>query len=103
MSKEKLIVNEQFLEDIIYIALVKSYQLTLSCPKVIVTPESKRAFNVHFVFPMMGDYGEIADEVIDFSKFKGNVKDFVNVIQEFTTRVIENLHSDIDENNEEDE
>lgn len=105
MSEDKQILelDEQLLEDILYIGAVRAMQLEFSSPKFTVTSDTtEEKFLIHCVFPFAGTTGAIVDVDFDCNRFDGQgLKVLLEELDKLQAEIILKVHKQVEEVSEE--
>lgn len=100
MSEDKQIVelDEQLLEDLLYMSCVRAMQLEFSSPKFTVVGNVERnRFEIHCVFPFAGETGSIIDINFDCKRFhKKSLEVLMVELTKLQEEIIEKVHDQID-------
>lgn len=101
-DKNILELDEQTLEDILYIGAVRSMQLSYSSPKFVVTSDvEENKFIIHCVFPFAGDTGAIVDVDFECDRFNGkSLQVLLEELEKLQAEIIRKVQNQLDEINE---
>ena len=99
MDKEILELDEQLLEDILYIGAVRAMQLEFSSPKFTVTSDiDEEKFIIHCVFPFAGNTGAIVTVDFDCSRFNGqSLEVLLEELDKLQAEIILKVHKQVGE------
>ena len=99
MSENKQIVelDEQLLEDLLYMSCVRAMQLEFSSPKfTVIGNVEKNRFEIHCVFPFAGETGSIIDINFDCKRFHEQSLDvLLDELSKLQEEIIEKVHDQI--------